>query len=146
MARHTNQAVLLLITIVSTTIAAIMFSQYSWAVGPSGSTDNETIKSVNQIEALAVQLRPGIDGIALIDKELYTICIYQYQGHRPIHERFVLLSARSFRYDRQLEDYNTAEPRPDQVRQILEQAAQKKKQARQVSSGKPKEPDPNEKK
>ena len=68
--------------------------------------------SIAAVDAIPVQIRPGIEGIALIDKQNYTICIYQYQMHRPDHESLVLLAARSFRYDVLLEDFNTAEPKP----------------------------------
>ena len=74
------------------------------------------------VEAVVLHMGSGIDGLALIDREHRTICLYQYQPRRPEHERFVLVAARSFRYDCQLEDFNTAEPRPAAVRELLERA------------------------
>ncbi len=35
-----------------------------------------------------------------------------------------LLAARSWRYDRQLEQYNTAEPKPEQIKALLEKLGQ----------------------
>ena len=69
--------------------------------------------------AFPIQFRPGVEGVALIDNENQTICIYQYDLNRPAHERLVLLAARSFRYDRRLTDYNTASPRPHEVRDLI---------------------------
>ena len=114
---------LLLIAIVSTTIAVILLSQQSSALS-AGEAEQGNLSSPATVDAMPIQLRPGIEGIALIDKDNYTICIYQYQSHRPDHERLVLLAARSFRYDIQLEDYNTAEPRPAAIKDLIHQSSQ----------------------
>ena len=73
----------------------------------------------SQIEALALQVSPGHEVLALIDKRNETICLYKYDFGRGAHETLVLLAARSFKYDRKLEALNTAEPLPDQIRQRL---------------------------
>ncbi|MCF7959059.1 MAG: hypothetical protein K9M57_11485, partial [Phycisphaerae bacterium] len=39
--------------------------------------------------------------------------------HLPAHQHFSLLAARSFKYDVLLEDYNTGEPRPATVKELL---------------------------
>jgi hypothetical protein len=72
--------------------------------------------------AFPVEVRPGYEAIALIDKENETLSLYQYDFSRVSHERLVLLAARSFRYDRMLEDYNTAQPRPDEIKQRVMQS------------------------
>ncbi|MCK4628249.1 MAG: hypothetical protein KAT56_04560 [Sedimentisphaerales bacterium] len=115
---------LLLITIVSTAIVVILFSRQLTAVSEKPAIE-EPDGEIAVVEAFAVQIRPGVEGIALVDKKHHTICLYQYQAHRPAHEGLVLLSARSFRYDVQLEDYNTAEPRPAEVKQLLQAPPQK---------------------
>ena len=122
MARHSNQAFLLLITVISTTLAAVLITGQSSANSGRLADNYPGPLDSARVTALAVQLRPGMDGIALIDTANSTICIYQYQAHRPVHDSFVLLAARSFRYDCQLVEYNTAEPRPEQVRQLIQQA------------------------
>jgi len=117
---HSVPAALLVITIISTTLAVVMVGRQPAAVARqagSVSTDGQPADVV----AMPIQIQPGVDGIALIDKKNHTMCIYQYQTHRHAHERLVLLAARSFRYDCLLEDYNTAEPRPAAVQQLLEQ-------------------------
>jgi len=110
---------LLMITIVSTAIAIILFSRQLTAVSERPAIDGPD-GEIAVVEAFAVQIRPGVEGIALVDKKHHTICLYQYQAHRPAHEGLVLLSARSFRYDVQLEDYNTAEPHPAEVKRLLQ--------------------------
>lgn len=110
---------LLLITIVSTAIVVILFSRQLTAVSEKPIIE-EPDGEIAFVEAFAVQIRPGVEGIAIVDKKHYTVCLYQYQAHRPAHEGLVLLSARSFRYDVQLEDYNTAEPHPAEVKQLLQ--------------------------
>ncbi len=69
-----------------------------------------------EVLAFPVEVKPGYQAIALIDKENETLSLYQYDITRAAHERLVLLAARSFRYDRLLEDYNTAQPRPDEIK------------------------------
>ena len=71
------------------------------------------------VVAFPVEVKPGYEAIALVDKENETLSLYQYDFSRASHERLVLLAARSFRYDRMLEDYNTAQPRPEEIKQLV---------------------------
>jgi hypothetical protein len=48
--------------------------------------------------------------------------IYEIDLRGPAHKRLTLLAARSWRYDRRLERYNTAEPTPEQVKSLLDNA------------------------
>ena len=88
--------------------------------------DPQTTASPNVI-AFPFQIGPGAEGIALIDTQTQNIAIYQYQfnARQPVHQRFVLLAARSYRYDRQLEQFNTAPPL-DEVKAWAARAAQLK--------------------
>ena len=72
------------------------------------------------VTVIPIRLSSTGDGIALIDRTHGTICLYQYQPRNDAHERFVLLAVRSFRYDIQLENYNTADPNPAAIREMLE--------------------------
>ena len=92
-------------------------------------TDAEIdMKAVNtpvpsaDVLAFPVQVKPGYEAIAIIDKENQTLSLYQYDISRASHERLVLLAARSFRYDRMLEDYNTAQPRPEEIKRLVMQS------------------------
>ncbi len=115
--RRPNHAILLLITVISTTAAVLMMTAQSPVNAQSGA--QATVSS--DVIALPVNIR-GNDAIALIDKSQQTICLYQYQPQLPLHRRFELLAARSYKFDMQLTDYNNAEPRPTDVEKIIQQA------------------------
>ena len=54
----------------------------------------------------------------MIDTQNQTILLYSYGG--PWAQGLSLMSARSFRYDRELVDFNSGKPSPQDVRQLLE--------------------------
>ena len=74
--------------------------------------------SADGIFAVQARLASDTYGLYLIDVRNQTILLYTYGG--PRGRGLSLLSARSFRHDRQLTDFNTAKPSPEQVRQLLE--------------------------
>ncbi|MBN2212011.1 MAG: hypothetical protein JW709_11505 [Sedimentisphaerales bacterium] len=73
------------------------------------------------IVVVPMQMTPSTNGFILVDKLHQTICLYEYRHHASAADRqgLVLVAARSYRHDTQLEDYNTAPPRPDDVKQLL---------------------------
>ena len=93
-------------------------------VSPSPITAVRPIASPYSADVIAfpVEVKPGYEAIAIIDKENQTLSLYQYDISRASHERLVLLAARSFRYDRMLEDYNTAQPRPEEIKRLVMQS------------------------
>ena len=116
----------LLGVVISALVALSLLSRQKTALaqnGPLGVPDTD----LAMVEAMPIQLMHGIQGIVLIDKKNYSLCIYQYQQHRPGQQRLVLLAARSFRYDIQLQEYNTAEPTPTTVKQLIIKHARTKK-------------------
>ena len=70
--------------------------------------------------AVPAQLSSDAYGLYLIDLRNQTILLYGYGGTWSKGLR--LISARSFRYDRQLEDFNSDKPSPQDVQQLLEDA------------------------
>ena len=54
-----------------------------------------------------------------------TIWIYKIKSRGSAYKRLELLAARSWEYDKLLKDYNTAEPKPQQVRILLGQLGEK---------------------
>ena len=121
--RDPARSLLVFIGVVSTAIALVLlgYPDAFWSRPDGAWAAQGTPEGPAAIVAVPVQLRAGYEALAIIDKENYTICLYQYQVTRPVHERLVLLAARSFRYDRQLQDYNTADPRPTEVKDLLRQ-------------------------
>jgi hypothetical protein len=64
----------------------------------------------------------------MVDTVGQTLWIYELNSRGPAHNRLRLLAARSWRYDRLLQQYNTAEPKPEQIRMLLENLGQLQKQ------------------
>ena len=88
------------------------------------------------VMAVPAQLASDVYGLYLIDLENQTILLYSYGG--PWAKGLRLLSARSFKYDRKLVDFNAGKPSPQDVRQLLEAAL--KTSSSPVDTG-PVEPD-----
>ena len=68
--------------------------------------------------AVPAQLASDAYGLYLIDLRNQTILLYGYGG--PWSRGLQLLSARSFRYDRQLVDFNSGKPSPQDVQQLID--------------------------
>lgn len=115
-----GQALLLLITVVSTAAAVVLLSREGSAADDIFSHEADG-GPWSAVIAFPVHLGSS-QAIALVDRKNETFSLYQYQMNRAPHERLVFLAARSYRYDRRLEDFNTAEPRPEDIRKLLEQS------------------------
>ena len=78
--------------------------------------------SNDAIRAIPVQLERGSYGIAMLDTAEKRFWVYEISSRGPADSRLRLLAARDWQYDRFLRQYNTAEPSPLQVRNIIERA------------------------
>ena len=76
--------------------------------------------SAGNIVVVPVQLGRDSYGIAMVDQLEQRIWVYELNSRGGTHNRLRLLAARNFKYDRLLDDYNTGEPKPGQVKKILE--------------------------
>ncbi len=74
--------------------------------------------SADGLFALEARLSSGVYGLYLIDTRNQNILLYRYGG--PGSKGLRLLAARSFRYDRQLLDFNSGKPSPRDVRMWIE--------------------------
>ena len=83
-----------------------------------------------RILVIPVQIGRDSYGLAMVDTVGETLWIYELSSRGPTHNRLELLAARSWRYDRLLQQYNTAEPKPEQVRILLENLGQLQKKQR----------------
>ncbi|HUS73207.1 MAG TPA: hypothetical protein VMY06_09090 [Sedimentisphaerales bacterium] len=79
------------------------------------------------ILVVPVQIGRESYGLAMVDTVGQTLWIYELNNRGPAHSRLNLLAARSWRYDRLLQQYNTAEPKPEQVKMLLENLGQMQK-------------------
>ena len=96
------------------------------------------------ILVIPVQIERDSYGIVMVDKTKQTMWVYELNSKGPAHNRLRLLAARSWRYDRLIEDLNTAEPRPQQVRMLMEslsEQSQKKESKKQRKVTEVNEPD-----
>jgi hypothetical protein len=81
--------------------------------------------SNSEILVVPIQIEREKYGLAMVDTVSQTLWIYEINNTGPAHNRLRLLAARSWQYDRLLKQYNTAEPKPEQVRMLLEEEAGK---------------------
>ena len=79
------------------------------------------------ILVIPVQLRRDSYGLAMVDLAGQTIWIYELNSRGPAQNRLQLWAARSWQYDRLLQNFNTAEPKPEQVKISLESLQQQQK-------------------
>ena len=73
-----------------------------------------------RILVIPVQIERDSYGLAMVDTVGQTLWVYELNSRGPAHNRLKLLAARSWRYDRLLQQYNTAEPKPERVKMLLE--------------------------
>ena len=74
----------------------------------------------DNIAVVPIQISRDNFGIVMVDKAGKTLWVYEISNRGPAPQRLKLLAARNFEYDQLLQDYNTAEPRPGQVKEILQ--------------------------
>ena len=94
----------------------------------------------DEILVIPVQIERDSYGLAMGDTVGQTLWIYELNSRGPAHNRLRLLAARSWRYDKLLQQYNTAEPKPEQVKMLLEDLG---KQPKEPSKEKQQVPDIN---
>jgi hypothetical protein len=92
------------------------------------------------ISVIPVQLARDSYGLAMIDTIEQTIWLYEIDNRPPAHNRLRLLAARSWEYDRRLKNYNTSDPKPDQVKMMLEKLSQQQKPLNPEIQKMPEEP------
>jgi hypothetical protein len=88
--------------------------------------------SNSEILVVPIQIERDKYGLAMVDTVGQTLWIYELNSMGPAHNRLRLLAARSWQYDRLLKQYNTAEPKPEQVRMLLEEEELGKQPKEQV--------------
>ncbi len=86
------------------------------------------LKADEQSGFLVIPLAIGRDscGLAMVDTVGQTLWVYELSSKSPPHSRLKLLAARSWRYDKMLQQYNTAEPTPEQVKMLLQNLGKKR--------------------
>ncbi|MBI9015754.1 MAG: hypothetical protein JEZ07_00700 [Phycisphaerae bacterium] len=111
---QTGKTAIVLAMLICSTFAIISLTSPTTAQGQA-----EIQNSNNAIISYPFLTRTGDEAIALIDTENKTMCIYKYESGNSGSYQLKLVAARSYRYDSLLKDYNTAEPRPEEVKKLL---------------------------
>jgi hypothetical protein len=66
---------------------------------------------------MPAQFAGNVWGVYLMDVDQQTLCAYQYL---PGEKQLRLVAARNFKNDRKLGNYNTSNPSPNEVRDLVE--------------------------
>ena len=74
---------------------------------------------IDNIVVVPIQVGRDSYGIAMVDTAGKRLWVYEINS-RVTRNRLKLLAARDFQYDQLLDDYNTGEPKPEQVKEILD--------------------------
>lgn len=112
-------------------VAALFFAGNKFG-SPSNAKAELQTDSNSEILVVPIQIERDKYGVAMVDTVGQTLWIYELNNTGPAHSRLRLLAARSFQYDKLLKQYNTAEPKPEQVRMLLEEEASDKQATEQV--------------
>ena len=114
---HPGVILLLLITVGLSSAATTLLIRH--APSTAHAADQSPSDGLAQVIPVPLEFGAGSIGLALIDRNYHTICIYQYHPRRDPHKRLSLVAARSFRYDIRLEQFNTDQPLPHEVKELL---------------------------
>jgi hypothetical protein len=87
---------------------------------PAVAETQDAIQDSGRIVVVPIQLEKDLPGLVMIDTVGQTLWIYEINTLASTHNKLRLLAARSWQYDRLLQRYNTADPAPEQVRELLE--------------------------
>ena len=79
-----------------------------------------------------IQIGREADGIVMVDTVGKTLWVYQISTRGAAHSRLRLLAARNWEYDQLLPEYNTGEPRPEQVKEILDKLSEQSVMKREL--------------
>jgi hypothetical protein len=106
----------LLLAVIATALLVRRDTSVAWAQTPAA-------VGAKGIYAFTGQLSPNSYGLFMMDVDAGTIWVYEYVAK---DNRLRLVAARSWLYDRYLEDFNCAEPTPTQVADLVEEQRQAK--------------------
>ena len=114
---HPGVILLLLITVgLSSAATTLLIRHAPNTAQAAGQTPSDGLA---QVIPVPLDFGSGSIGLALVDRNYHTICIYQYHPRHDPHKRLALVAARSFRYDIRLEQFNTDQPLPHEVKELL---------------------------
>jgi hypothetical protein len=114
MVRHWNLILIVLFA------AVLLFFVSEVVVFSPGHAQAQTDFSVSgNLSVIPVQLGRENYGIAMIDQTAQTIWLYRI-NRSPSHKKLELIAARSWKYDKMLQNFNSSDPSPQQVKMLLQ--------------------------
>jgi hypothetical protein len=105
------------LVIILAAVAGGLLSELVLSVGDARAQQHTAVAGETVFVA-AGQISGETYGLYLVDYENKTICIYEYV---PQDRRLRLRAARTYRFDAQLDEYNTDQPLPREVKDLVEQ-------------------------
>lgn len=130
----------LLPTVIAGAVLCLIFMAGRFGPQAKAHTELQAGTTDSGISVIPVQLTRDSYGLAMVNTVEQTIWLYEIDSRSPAHNRLRLLAARSWKYDRLLENYNTADPKPEQVKLMLEKLAQQQKPLNSEIQEMPEEP------
>jgi len=111
-------------------IAGALFIVFAGSRTSPAEQAQPILQTAKEDGILVVPVQTGRDnyGFVMVDTVKQTLWVYSINSNAPSYSRLKLLAARSWRYDRLLQQYNTDEPKPEQVRLLLENLEKPQKQ------------------
>ena len=106
-----------LIVILLAAIAACLLVEFGATAGTAWAQVSASGKS-SGIYAVAGQITSDSYGIYLIDSDNATMAVYQWL---PSVRRLRLMAARNFEFDLQLDEFNSDDPTPREIKKLVEQ-------------------------
>jgi hypothetical protein len=120
-----NQTVLWIIAFALVAIAVALLVRPGAPLMPAALAQQAMLGS-RGFHAFTGQLDRNTWGLFMMDVDAGNVWVYEYL---PRKRSLKLVAARSFTHDRYLEDYNTEEPSPLQVAELLRREQQAKRRA-----------------
>jgi len=97
-------------------IAAALWIEVGSAQTPAGA-EPQAAGAAGGLVVVAGEVAKDSFGVYLVDPANGTMCVYQYV---PGTRKLRLMASRNFRYDCQLDEYNT-EPAPREIQKLVQQ-------------------------
>jgi hypothetical protein len=103
-----------LVTVLSMAAGALLTTALTGTTQAEGQESGK--RSVDPVLVVSGQISHNAYGLYLVDYEQKTICVYQYT---PKERNLRLVAARTYRFDVQLDEHNTASPKPREVQEMV---------------------------
>lgn len=112
-------------------IAAVMVLRLDADLGaPGNAAFGQAVSSsgLRGVYSFSAQLNKETFGVYMVDVDAMTIWLYKYDSRKGCLK---LEAARTWRYDRYLKDYNTCDPSPYDIEQLIEREREAEMQRRE---------------